>query len=261
MRRWMGVSLSLLPLLFLLYGCTLLQERPLTVNGYWQGGIQVGAEEASRSVQLHLLQNGTDVTGWVKFISGYSFSIWPITSGTFDPEGRTLSIEATNPEDQGEVYSFVGTVSRYSMSGEGTYTDGDREEGFTWSVQRGEGYADLNGPWEGEISGGDFEADLQLDLAQTVKRLEGWINVKTESTMVVLTISSGEVDQEKKLVTIIARGTPSPAKEESYTFTGTLLLINGEWKRMLGTCHFSSNGTEEDLIWSATKVSKGQEIE
>lgn len=257
MKGWI-VAILFLSLLFLLLP-PLSQESPLTTTGYWQGEIQ--AEGSSKVLQFWLSQNETAVTGWAKLIEGYSFSIWLINTGTFDPEERALTVQATNPENPGEAYSFVGTVSPNSMSGEGTYTDGNREEHFTWSAQRGKSYANLSGAWKGEISKETLEAELQLDLAQSKDQLSGWISIKVGGAMVMLALSSGKVDQERKLVTIIAQGAPFLGKKEHYAFTGTLLLSEEGWVKMAGTCHFSSNGTEEDLTWSATKVSKGQEIE
>lgn len=237
--------------------CMLIQEEPLTVTGYWQGSIEI--EGSFECLQLHLYQSDTVVTGWVKTISGYSFSTLPITEGTFNPEEKALTIQAAGSEG---TYLFSGTVSRYSMGGEGTYIHGNQEEGFSWAVQRGESFASLSGSWEGRLLGEGIDAELQLDFTQSDSQLRGWIKVATGDAMVMLTITSGSVDTQRMLVNFTAQGTPSPiGGEESYTFTGTLLLINRTWREMKGSCHYSSHGQEIDLNWWATRIAKGHEIE
>ena len=234
------------------------EQQPFEVTGYWQGTLQ--GDRTTVDLQLFLSETASGVTGWMKLISDHSYSIVPVTSGSLDLRSRTLTIQATSAEDPSEAYSLraVGKRSSFlsswdTLTGECVYTHANQEEALPLKAQKGTSYAFLTGYWEGKLRGEGFEADIQLDLSQSNDRLVGWVKIVGSDSMLFLTHSSGEVDQDNKLVTITAVGSRPSGKMESYNFSGTLELFDGRWVKAVGSCQYASGDEHRDLVWSAVR--------
>lgn len=231
-------------------------QQPFEITGYWQGTLQ--GDGTTVDLQLYLSETDSGVTGWIKLISDHSYSIIPITSGSLDLHSRTLTIQATSAKGS-SAYSLraVGKrsdfLSPWKLTGECIYTHAGQKEVLSLKAQKGASYAFLTGYWEGKLRGKDFDTDIQLDLSQSEDRLLGWVKIVGSDLTLFLTHSSGEVDQDNKLVTITAVGSGPLTKVESYNFSGTLELSDGRWVKAVGSCQYVSGDEHRDLVWSAVR--------